>query len=595
MNILVPVVVAVGVFVVALRTYPRYIARAFREDDRNTPPCEQFADGCDYVKSRSQVVFAHHFATIAGAGPIVGPTLALAFGWQPVWLWIVIGGIFFGAVHDMSAMFASIREEGRSIGEIARRTLGPVGYLLNLLVLIFVLTIINAIFLNLSVVALTSVYPLDALGLEPGSQILPTIVQNGETMGRIGGIATTSVFVITLFAPVLGLLIRRDRLSTGAAYLLAGTVCVLSILIGFQFPVALSGDVWRYVMTAYVFGACALPVWFILQPRDFTNVQILYGGIALLVVSAVVAGLGHGITLQAPAVDIAGGEAALRGMIWPILFITVACGAISGFHSLVASGTTSKQIPRESDCRRIGYGAMIFESFFAVLVLMAVASMLPQAEYMRIVYPDGAPSNPVLGFALAAGRLVNMALPMIPVAIGTVFGILMLEGFVVTTLDSSVRLCRYLVEEFWNFAFAGEAPAVLRRPVLNTAFVVALMFLFSVSSTVREMWPVFGAGNQLIGALALITVSVWLAQRARRHMFALIPAAFMIATTLAALVVLMRNNLTIGGSFILAMTAGILFFLALGVVVVGAARFAQAVQTGSEQWPAPKTMPTPSR
>jgi carbon starvation protein len=592
MNILVPVCVAVGVFFVALRLYPPYIARAFREDDRNPPPSERLADGRDYVKSRSQVVFAHHFATIAGAGPIVGPTLALAFGWQPVWLWIVIGGIFFGAVHDMSAMFASIREEGRSIGEIARRTLGPAGYLLNLLVLIFVLTIINAIFLNLSVVALTSIYPLEALGVQPGQQILPTVVQDGQTMGRIGGIATTSVFTITMFAPVLGLLIRRDRLSTGGAYVLAASVCVISILLGFQFPVSMSGDVWRYVMTAYVFAACALPVWFILQPRDFTNVQILYGGIALILVSAVIAGLGRGVTIQAPAVDLAGGEAALRGMIWPILFITVACGAISGFHSLVASGTTAKQIPRESDCRRIGYGAMIFESFLAVLVLTTVASMLPPAEYMRIVYPDAAPSNPVLGFSLAAGRLVNTAIPLIPVAIGTVFGILMIEGFVVTTLDSSVRLCRYLAEEFWNFAFDGAAPAALRSPALNTALVVALMFVFSVSSTIRAMWPVFGAGNQLIGALALITVSVWLAQRARRHLFALVPAIFMIGTTLAALVVLVRNNLMANGSFILAMTAAVLFILALGVVLVGAARFFQAAQTGSEEWPAPRTMPT---
>jgi len=344
-----------------------------------------------------------------------------------------------------------------------------------------------------------------------------------------------------------------------------------------------------------VFAACALPVWFLLQPRDFTNVQILYGGIALLAVSAVIAGLGHGITLQAPAVDVAAGEAALGGTIWPVLFITVACGAISGFHSLVTSGTTSKQIPRESDCRRIGYGAMIFESFFALLVLMAVASMLSQAEYMRIVFPDVGASNPVLGFALGAGRLVNTAMPMIPVAIATVFGILMLEGFVITTLDSSVRLCRYLVEEFWGFVFAGQLPPALRSRVLNTGIVVVLMFLFSVSSTIREMWPVFGAGNQLLGALALTTVSVWLVQRARRYLFALLPAVFMIATTLAALGIFVRNNLMTGGSLVLAMTSGALLLLALGVIAVGVTRFAQALQTGSENWPLPRAATPASR
>jgi len=164
-NLLFPVIVAAGCLLLAFRYYPRYIARVFEEDDRNMPPSERFADGHDYVKTRSHVVFAHHFATIAGAGPIVGPTLALAFGWQPVWLWILIGGIFFGAVHDMSAMFVSLRERGQTIAAIARRTLGPVGYVLNLAVLIFVLTIINAIFLNLSVTALTSTYPVTALGL----------------------------------------------------------------------------------------------------------------------------------------------------------------------------------------------------------------------------------------------------------------------------------------------------------------------------------------------------------------------------------------------------------------------------------------------
>jgi carbon starvation protein len=582
MNILVPVAVAGAIFLIALRFYPRHIAQAFHEDDRNPTPAEQLADGRDYVKSRSQIVFAHHFATIAGAGPIVGPTLALAYGWQPVWVWIVLGGIFFGAVHDMSAMFVSIREGGKSIAEIARRTLGPAGYLLNLLVLIFVLTIINAIFLNLAVTALTSTYPLDALGLQPGQQLLPTVVEHGMVVGRIGGIATASVLIITMFAPVLGWLIRHERLSTRVAYVAAAAVCAASVLLGFEFPITLSGDTWRFVMTGYVFAACALPVWFLLQPRDFTNVQILYGGVALMLGAVVIAGLG-GVRLQAPALDMATGRATMRGAIWPILFITVACGAISGFHSLVASGTTSKQIPRESDCRRVGYGAMILESFFAVLVLVAVGSMLPQAEYLRIVYPDGAASNPILGFALGTGRLVNAAIPLIPVAVATVFGILMIEGFVITTLDSAVRLCRYLIEEFWSFCFDGHAPAVLRTPVVNTALAVTLMLLFSISSTVRQMWPVFGAGNQLIGALALVTVSVWLVQRARQHLFALLPAVFMIGTTLTALGLLVRNNFMPGGNVVLGGTAAVLFALAVGVVVVGVTRFTRAVQASNAE------------
>lgn len=577
MNLLWPVLIAAGCLLLALRWYPRRIARVFKEDDRNSPPSERLADGVDYVKSRSQVVFAHHFATIAGAGPIVGPTLALAFGWQPVWLWVIIGSIFFGAVHDMSAMFMSVRENGQTVAAIARKVLGPVGYVLNLVALIFVLTIINAIFLNLSVTALTSVYPLASIGgLEASQTLLSTQEIDGVTHVRIGGIATTSVLLITLFAPLLGWLIRRDRLSTPAAYTLAFAVCVASVVAGFLVPVSLGGDTWRVVMTAYVFVACALPVWLVLQPRDFTNVQLLYVGVTLIFLAVIVAGA-VGTPLQVPALDMATGEAALGGGLWPILFITVACGAISGFHSLVASGTTSKQIPRESDVRRIGYGAMILESFFAVLVIVTVGSMLSQAEYLSIVYPAGTASNPILGFALATGRLINLALPFVPIAVAVVLGILMLEGFVVTTLDSSVRLARYLLTELWEVIYAGDAPAWARNPHVNSALAVAAMFLFAISGTVRQMWPIFGAGNQLIGALALTTITVWLVQRARRHLFTLIPAAFMAATTIAALYLQASIHLA-GENRVLGYTAVVLLVLAVGVVVVGVTRFAQALQ-----------------
>ena len=575
-NLLFPVIVAAGFLLLAFRVYPRYIARVFGEDDRNVPPSERFADGRDYVKTRSHVVFAHHFATIAGAGPIVGPTLALAFGWQPVWLWIVIGGIFFGAVHDMSAMFVSLREQGQTIAAIARRTLGPVGYLLNLAILIFVLTIINAIFLNLSVTALTSTYPVTALGLDAGQTLLGTATVDGVVHARIGGIATTSVLLITLFAPLLGWLIRQGRVSTRSAYLWAFVVAMFSIVAGFLMPITLSGETWRLTMTGYVLLTCALPVWLVLQPRDFTNVQILYGGIALILLSVVIAGLA-GMRMQAPAIDMATGRASMHGGIWPVLFITVACGAISGFHSLVASGTTSKQIPRESDARRVGYGAMVVESFLAILVIACVGSMLTQAEYLAIVYPPGTASNPILGFALGAGRMIHQALPVVPVPVAVVFGILMLEGFIVTTLDSAVRLCRYLLQELWTVVYADRAPAWLLRPSFNSVVAVALMFVFAVSGTVRQMWPIFGAGNQLIGALALITVTVWLVQRARDHLFAAVPAAFMIVTTASALYLQARTNL-VSGNAVLGYTAGALLLLSIGVVVVGVGRFASAVR-----------------
>jgi carbon starvation protein len=578
MNILLPVAAAMAALWIAFRLYPGYIARVFGEDDANPMPSVKFADDRDFVESRTHVAFAQHFAAIAGAGPIVGPTLALAFGWQPVWLWIVVGGICFGAVHDMSVLFTSVREGGCTIVGLARRALGPIGYLLMLVVLIFVLTIINAIFLNLSVTALTSIYPLEALKLDPSQRILNVTIENGVPMAHIGGIATTSVLIITAFAPFLGWLIRRRNLPTRTAYVISFIVAVASVVLGFRYPVVMDGETWRLAMTAYIFFACWLPVWLILQPRDFTNVQILYGGIALVAVSALAGGLLHGARIQAPALDLATGEAAMKAGIWPLLFITVACGAISGFHALVASGTTVRQVAKESNCRTIGYGAMLLESLLAIVVLVAVASMLPQREYLEIVYPADRPSNPMLGFALGTGRLVNLSFPFIPVAVAVVFGILMVEGFVVTTLDTSVRLCRFIIDEFWTHLFADRTPVVLKSPVTNTAFAVALMLLFALSSTVRQMWPVFGAGNQLIGALSLITVTVWLAQRARQHLFALLPAVFMVLTTFAALVILVRSNFAAGGSTILGATAGALFVLAVGVVVVGVSKFAQALQ-----------------
>jgi carbon starvation protein len=221
---------------------------------------------------------------------------------------------------------------------------------------------------------------------------------------------------------------------------------------------------------------------------------------------------------------------------------------------------------------------MAVESFLAVLVLVAVASMLPHAEYLAIVYPPDAPSNPILGFALGAGRLIHTAFPVISVAVAVVLGILMVEGFVVTTLDSAVRLCRYLLDEFWQFAFSGRAPGLLRRPVANTAIAVALMLGFALSGTIRQMWPVFGAGNQLLGALALVTVSVWLAQRARRNLFALLPAGFMIVTTSAALALLTRNNFAPGGNLALGLAATVLLVLSTCVVGVAVSRLVRAMQ-----------------
>ena len=282
MNVLIPLLIGLGLLFLAAKTYPFYLSRKLGVDDNRLTPAHRMKDSRDYVPTRTHVVFAHHFSVIAGAGPIVGPTLALAYGWGPAWFWIVLGCALFGAVHDMTSMFVSMREEGRSIADMARRSLGGLGYIFFLAFLIMILTLINAIFLNLSCKALTASYPAALLQLQEGSSILTTFVKDGVLMGRIGGIATTSVFVITLFAPLIGWLVHKRHWHTGVLYVIAAMICVASVVLGFKFPILLTERTWRYAMSIYVFFACWLPVWLVLQPRDFVNVQILYGGLIMM-------------------------------------------------------------------------------------------------------------------------------------------------------------------------------------------------------------------------------------------------------------------------------------------------------------------------
>ena len=578
MNVLIPLLVGLGLLLLASRTYPFYLCRKIGVDDNNVTPAHRLKDGRDYVPTRTHVVFAHHFSVIAGAGPIVGPTLALAYGWAPAWFWIVLGCMLFGAVHDMTCMFVSMREDGRSIADMARRSLGGWGYVFFLAFLIMILTLINAIFLNMSCKALTASYPATLLKLQEGSSILTTFVKDGVLMGRIGGIATTSVFVITLFAPIMGWLVHKRHWHTGVLYAIAAVICVASVALGFKFPILLTEQTWRYAMSIYVFVACWLPVWVILQPRDFVNVQILYAGLIMMFGGVILYGV-EGHTMNMAITSVVEGER-LAGPIWPFLFITIACGAISGFHSLAATGTTVKQIGKESEVRRVGYNAMILEGALALLALMLIASALPRNEYMNIVFPASLDGNPILAFSVAMGYMLNNV-AHIPVAFGSVLGILVLEGFVVTTLDTAVRLCRYMLEEFWVFLIQGRHIALLKNPFFNTALAVALMLFFALNSTIMSAWKIFGAGNQLIAALAMTVVTVWLLQRGRLFWFTIIPALLMTITTFVTLIISIQKNLAPAGSEQLlkpgqgplTFASVLLLALAVGVIIVSAKKF----------------------
>ena len=562
MNILYPFIVAVICFVLAYRFYARYIARRLGENPGRPTPAVVKNDGVDFVPTRTPVLFAHHYSAIAGAGPIIGPTLGILYGIGPAWLWVVLGGIFFGAVHDFSALFASIREEGRSMAEIARKALGDTGFLMFIIFTSIMLILVTSAFLSLTAISLTSVWPIDKLGLEHGQTLLKTRAVNGQEMGVIGGIASTSVIIITLMAPIMGFLIFKKSLRTSLSFLLAALVCFISIYVGFKMPVSMPGLAWMILLSIYVLLASALPIWLILQPRDFVNVQILYAGIGITMLSVIIGGI-NGVTTNVPLFDLAQGQKQM-GPVWPILFIIIACGAISGFHALVAGGTSSKQIARESEARLIGFGAMLLESLLAVLVILTIGSSLKLSDYMAITWPTQGGGNPILAFSLSVGNLVHNSLGISP-AMGSIFGILMVEGFVVTTLDAAVRLNRYLFEEFWRRIFK-TVPALFRHYWFNSGLAVVLMFVLAVTNGYQLIWPVFGASNQLLAALTLIAVTAWLNLIGRKSWFTFIPAIFMVVTTIASLIYYLVTQYIPRLNLILAVTDIILLFLSFGVI-----------------------------
>jgi carbon starvation protein len=345
-------------------------------------------------------------------------------------------------------------------------------------------------------------------------------------------------------------------------------VCVFSIYCGFRFPVSLSGTVWMVIISIYVLIAAGLPVWTILQPRDFINVQILYGGLGIILVAIIIGGI-NGLSVKMPLFNLSEGSQYM-GPAWPMLFIIIACGAISGFHALVAGGTSSKQLARESDAKKIGYGAMILESLLAVLVVLAIASSLASPDYMKITWPEEGNGNPILAFALAVGHLANGSFGL-SIAMGSIIGILMVEGFIVTTLDSAVRLNRYILEEFWRKVFR-DVPPLFKMYWFNSGLAVILMFGLAISNGYRLIWPVFGASNQLLAALTLIAVTIWLNMAGKRSWFTLIPAVIMIITTITALLYYLFDKYIPGGNTVLIITDIMLLVFSVGVIAQSARR-----------------------
>jgi carbon starvation protein len=565
MNIALVLIASSAVLVFGYRIYSRFIAQRIGLDEHRPTPATTINDGVDFVPTKPLVLFGHHFAAIAAAGPIVGPTLALYFGFVPAWLWILFGVVFIGAVHDFTALFVAVREGGRSVAEVARKTLGRMGFIFYIVFAILLCLLVIAAFLQLTAIALTSTLPPDDVNLTATETSLHLLQENGAVKVQIGGVASASVIVMTLLAPFIGWMIYRKHVRLWIVTAVALVVSFGSIVVGFYFPVTLHPTLWIFIITFYVFFASWIPVWVILQPRDFVNAQILYLGLASMVVGVLGAGL-QGSVINIPSFNLTEALSAPNlGVLWPFLFITIACGAASGAHGLVCGGTSCKQLSNEKHARLIGYGGMLLEGLLALCVILLVSGGLEFEKYKSLVYPSQGSSNAPLAFALGLGSILHTSVGL-PKVFGTIWGILLLEGFLVTTIDALVRLSRYLFEELWT-TLLDNPPTWLTSPIFNSLLVIAGFMTLTFTNAYLKIWPIFGAANQLLAALTLIAVTAWLAQKAKTYWFTAIPAAFMVVTTITSLFILLGRYIKFE-SWTLFTTDIILLALALGVVTL---------------------------
>ncbi len=502
MSAILLLVLASIVFIIFYIFYGRFLAKRLGIDNTRQTPAHTMQDNIDYVPAKAPVLLGHHFASIAGAGPIVGPITAAVFGWVPVFLWIVLGSIFIGAVHDFTSIAASIRHKGQSIGVVIDQQIGRKGKRLFLIFAWSTLVLVVAAF---------------------------TILV-AETFIITPQVGTASMFFIVL-AILFGLSIYRMNAPLAIASIIGVALLFFCIWVGFEFPITFSEvrstnqQIWTWILLIYIFVASVLPVWLLLQPRDYLNSFLLY----LVLIGAFIGLLFKNPSIQIPAFT--GLIDPQLGSLFPILFVTVACGAVSGFHALVASGTTAKQLSRESDAKPIGYGAMLIEGVLAVIALITVATFAT----------NGIRGNPIDIFANGVGSFV--AKLGIPAHIGVTFAALALSAFALTSLDTATRLGRFIFQEF----FRTDDPSPVRKILVNryvaTFFTVLPGGILAFSGSYRAIWPIFGCANQMLAALALLAGSVWLANKGQKNGFLRYPMYFMFAVTLTALVILVYQKI----------------------------------------------------
>lgn len=510
MNTLVIVLIAAVVLVAAYLLYGRWLAKKWGIDPKAQTPAVKYNDGKDYVPTNGWTVFSHQFSSIAGAGPVTGAIQAAAFGWLPVLLWVLLGGVFFGAVTDFGALYASVKNDGKSMGVLIEKYIGKTGRKLFLLFCWLFTLLVIAAFADM--VAGT----FNAYTVKDGVSVL-------ADAANTNGCAGTISIMFMVFAVIFGLIQKKFNLS-GWKEAVVGLLCVVaSFAIGMHFPLILSKDAWSYITFVYIFFAAVLPMWLLKQPRDYMTTFMFIGMIAGAVIGLLVA---HP-TMNLPVFT--GFTNEKLGTLFPILFVTVACGAVSGFHSLVSSGTSSKTIENEKDMTKVGYGAMVLESLLAVLALCVAGAAASQ---------DGTPASGTPFQIFSCGVAGFFEMFGIPVHFATVFMTMCVSALALTSLDAVARIGRMSFQELFavdDMKNAKPWRKVLCNPYFST--IITLLFGFVLTKIgYANIWPLFGSANQLLSALVLITLCVFMKVTGRSNKMLFPPMIIMLCVTFTALV-----------------------------------------------------------
>ena len=539
-------VIAIVVLGGAYLLYGRYLQKKWGIDPNAKTPAYELQDGVDYVPADTNVVFGHQFASIAGAGPINGPIQAAVFGWLPVLLWILIGGVFFGAVQDFAAMYASVKNKGRTIGYIIEKYIGKLGKKLFLLFTWLFCILVVAAFADV-VAGTFNGFVADESG------VVSKVAANGA-------VATTSILFI-LEAVALGMILKYAKLNKWVNTAIAIVMLVAAVVLGLQFPVYLSREVWHLIIFAYVLVACVSPVWALLQPRDYLNSYLLI----FMIAGAVI-----GVFVSNPSCNLE----AFTGFnvdgqyLFPILFVTIACGAVSGFHSLVSSGTASKQIKNEKNMLPVSFGAMLMESMLAVIALIAVASFAKgEAASQGLTTQPQIFAGAIANFLSAVGLPHSLVYTLITLAV---------SAFALTSLDSVARVGRLSFQEFFIDEDVNDDNMSLFLKIVTNKYFATILTLVLAYLLAKvgyaEIWPLFGSANQLLSVLALVACAVFLKKTKRQGVMLWVPMVFMMAVTFTALgmtiVKLSKSFVTTGLS--LGNTMQLIFaslLLVLGIIV----------------------------